>query len=294
MEYSKLENPPCEICGEGRSRRLFSAGKFSVIKCQNCGLVYTTPRPSEKEMMEHYAKEQRKIQPTEGPHGIKGVLQFMWYTYLRMMDREDLCLLKNVPPGRVLDIGCGFGDVLRELKNRGWEAHGIEINQIAAAQAKKFGLEIFVGQLSDARFPSKFFDAVILRHSLEHMYRPSEILKEVRRILKDNGVLLIEVPNVDSLEARIFKTRWALWNPPEHLYHFSRTTLELLLNKFKFCVSKVQYSPSPIGFLSSLDGMLRTNHKVENVVFSGFLYPFTSLISKVTPTYELRVLAKKS
>ena len=293
MGHSKLEYPPCEICSGRKTNRLFNIGKYSIVKCQKCGLVYTTPRPSESEMVKHYTKEKRKTLPALRPHAVRQIFREMWHAYKGAVSRKDPLLLEDYAAGKVLDVGCGFGELLRNLKKKGWQTYGIEINREAAKHAQEFG-KIFMNQLQKIKFPNRFFDAVILRHALEHVYHPSKLLGEIHRILKEDCPLAIEVPNVDSMEARIFKTRWPLWNPPEHLYHFSRGTLELLLRKTGFRIVRVSNSPSPIGILGSLDKLMGTSCKIDNPIFNALLYPFASFISKMTPTYALRVIAQKS
>ena len=289
----KLKYPACEICGERKTSRLFSIGGFNILKCLKCGLIYTSPRPSEDEMIKHYTGGKRELPPVARPRKVRQIFRQMWYAYITATSRKDPFMLEGYDAGRVLDVGCGFGESLKKLKEKGWQTYGIEINRGAAKHAQKFG-KIFTCELSDAKFPNCFFDAVLLRHVLEHVHHPSKILVEVRRIMKDDGVLVIEVPDAESIEARIFKARWPLWNPPEHLYHFSRGTLGPMLRKTGFRILEMSNSPSPVGILGGLDKIIKANGRIDNPIFNFLFYPFTSLVSKAAPTYALRGLAQKS
>ncbi len=85
--------------------------------------------------------------------------------------------------GNILDIGCGSGKYLVKLSN--WlTVFGLDVSEVAAVEAQKKGIDIFIGNLKDARYPSNFFDAIVMIHVLEHIYDPSELIKEIYRILK--------------------------------------------------------------------------------------------------------------
>ncbi|MEM3401730.1 MAG: class I SAM-dependent methyltransferase [Candidatus Hadarchaeales archaeon] len=287
---TRLECPACELCGEKKGEKVVDLGTFTIQRCKSCGLGYTSPRIPEKEMLKYYVSEQRKIHRTPKAEGITSFLRTAWYTYLSAI--KDPCMLEKVPPGKVLDVGCGWGEILEKLRKRGWETYGIEINRDAAKHAQGFG-RIYTCELTEAKFPKDFFDAVILRHVLEHVYHPLEILAEIHRILKTGGILVIEVPEIDSVEARIFKSFFPIWNPPRHLYHFSRSTLEAFLKKSGFMIVEISHSPSPIGFLSSLDKIFGTGQSFQHPFFTILFFPFTLMLSKIAPTCELRVVAKK-
>jgi SAM-dependent methyltransferase len=156
-------------------------------------------------------------------------------------------------PGTILDLGCGSGWFLEAMRSRGWNTHGVEISPSASRLGRESkGLQIFCGTLQDAKFPSEYFDYVRSNHSFEHMSLPNETLKEIHRILKPDGKLLIGVPNFESLNARIFKQYWWYLGAPVHPFTYSVKTLSQMLVKHGFSVTKVTYNSDYSGILGSL------------------------------------------
>ncbi|MBA3414964.1 MAG: class I SAM-dependent methyltransferase, partial [Chloroflexia bacterium] len=143
-------------------------------------------------------------------------------------------------PGRVLDIGCGNGDFLRFLKRRGWEVAGTDFSAEAAALARAKGIPVHRGDLASAAFPDRAFDVVTLWHVVEHLPHPHRELDEVERILRDDGLLVIEVPNSDCPTRRLCGTAWRQLDVPRHLQHFTPETLAAMLARSGFAVVRRQ------------------------------------------------------
>ena len=122
--------------------------------------------------------------------------------------KQELSFLNSLPPGRILDIGCGLGWLLSALKP-GWERHGVEVSRFAAEHASQWG-KIFVGELAEAKYPDEYFDVVVMYHVIEHMEDPVGAILEVRRILKLGGTLLLGTPDFDSGCARRFDENYRL------------------------------------------------------------------------------------
>jgi SAM-dependent methyltransferase len=173
-------------------------------------------------------------------------------------------------PGRMLDLGCGSGWFLREMQDRGWDVYGVEINSIAAELGRReAALNIFAGTLQQAGFPSNFFDYVRSNHSFEHISCPAETLDEMHRVLKPGGRLLIGVPNVASLNARVFGQYWWYLGAPVHPYNYSVNTLSLLLKKHHFAPIKVSYNSDYSGILGS--SQIWSNRKNGQISTRGAL-----------------------
>ena len=166
-------------------------------------------------------------------------------------------------PGRMLDIGCGAGWFISQMRDQGWEVKGVEPN-IAAAEfgRSKEGLDIFPGSLLEANFPPRAFDYVRMNHSLEHMAHPNEILDEVYRILADQGKLMIGVPNRDSFAARVFGRFWYHLALPLHAFTYSVQTLSQMLTKHNFEVEKVAFNTEQTPLLAGLQIYL-TRHRAS-------------------------------
>jgi 2-polyprenyl-3-methyl-5-hydroxy-6-metoxy-1,4-benzoquinol methylase len=201
---------------------------FKVAHCAECGLDVTTPQPAAEEIASYYptgyygAVEQRRFPQ------IVETLQNALYT-LRVREVEAVA---NSEPGRVLDVGCGRGELLQEFRRRGWEVQGTELSEQAASHARQtLNIPVTIGSLETIHFPANHFDAVTLWHVLEHVENPRALLAEINRILKPDGVLLVSVPNFGSLEARVSKDKWFHLDIPRHVTHFSDATLEEALNE---------------------------------------------------------------
>jgi SAM-dependent methyltransferase len=138
--------------------------------------------------------------------------------------------------GRLLDVGCATGVFLNGMRRTGkWEVFGVEPNASAADYARRrFGIEVHTGMLREAGYPDEHFDVVSLWHVIEHVLEPVADLREVRRILKPNGLLVLTTPNLDSFDARLFGRFWAGLETPRHLFVFSLSTLTRLLSGLGF------------------------------------------------------------
>jgi len=155
-------------------------------------------------------------------------------------------------PGRMLDLGCGSGWFMSGMRDRGWNTCGVEINTAAANLGREAaGLNIFAGTLSEAGFPSSYFDYVRSNHSFEHLTCPGDTLTEIYRVLRPDGKLLIGVPNVAGMNAKIFGEYWWYLGAPVHPFTYSVETLSRLLRKHCFAIEKVTYNSDYSGILGS-------------------------------------------
>jgi SAM-dependent methyltransferase len=141
-------------------------------------------------------------------------------------------------------------------------------------------LNVFTGTVEEAKFENDFFDVIILNNVLEHLFDPKTTLNEINRILKNNGTLVIGIPNANSFEAKIFKKYWSAWDLPRHLYHFTPNTIKSLLNKTGFQVLEIKFDNNPTVTLSSLR-LIFEERKINPLLGLGFSYPFASLMSVI-------------
>ena len=140
-------------------------------------------------------------------------------------------MTRHKSDGTLLDIGCAAGTFLVGMKRHGdWTLHGVELSPgVAEIARERHGLDVFTGTLEEAAYPDDTFDAITLWDVLEHLHDPAASLREIRRILKPGGVLIIRVPNLASWDARLFGDAWAGLDAPRHLYVFSPQTLSHML-----------------------------------------------------------------
>ena len=125
----------------------------------------------------------------------------------------------------ILDIGAGTGDFLSVCKNDNWNVLGIEPNEKARkiAESKKINLQ---ENLSEVK--NKKFDVITMWHVLEHVENLQEYIQQLKELLKENGTLLIAVPNYKSYDANYYKEFWAAYDVPRHLWHFSQASISKL------------------------------------------------------------------
>jgi SAM-dependent methyltransferase len=218
---------------------------YQVVTCAACGLRYTRPLPTELELTRLYCGEY---------YGEGQPRLLSWDTIRAALHRGVLQQRRRAllgrPPGRILDVGCGDGDFLAGLKRRGWQVSGIEFSDAAAALSRAKGIDIFQGDLASARFPNGSFDVVTFWHVLEHIPEPVPVLVEARRILRDDGLLVVEVPDSASLTFRLCRQHWFPLDVPRHLQHFTPATLNALLERVGFAPVRRQ-SLHPTDFLLS-------------------------------------------
>jgi len=135
---------------------------------------------------------------------------------------------------RLLDVGCGNGRFLMQMRAVGWEVCGVEPDPKSAAQAAAAGLDVRTGLLPDASLPGEHFDAVTLSHVIEHLHKPIETLHECRRILKPGGTISIATPNLGGQGHHVFGPDWFALDPPRHLVLFTPDSLRQALQMAGF------------------------------------------------------------
>ena len=214
----------CNACGGKDLVTGFSAGQFLIKACKSCGLKVATPIPTEHQLQEYYAKSYSySIMPIEECTVVE----------TRLLD--EIAALK--PSGKLLEIGCGKGFLLRAAKQIGFSAQGVELSPTSAEAARKnAGVPVFCGTTEEYLQTGKshMFDVVIARHCIEHLRDPRATLCKIGEMLAPGGMIAIVVPNSSSLASRLFGRYWEWMCPPAHLFHFSPKSLNALLASLQF------------------------------------------------------------
>lgn len=296
----------CNLCGaddpttiiRGKDKLYKKPGLFNVLKCNKCGLMYTNPRPDQKIISKYYPPEfwgLNEFEDNNKLRHLKNIFQQFNQILINLISHKMSIPFKT--GGKLLDIGCGKGEFLFEMKNKGWETYGIELSEVSATYAKeKFGLNIFRGTLEEASYPDKFFDGITLHQVLEHLPDPTLTLLEVRRIIKDKGLIAISVPDASSLDSLIFKENWYPWEVPRHFYHFSPETINLLLEKTGFEVLRITHDCHPGGILLSIKYFFEDkglNPLIGSLLVYPLVYPLSFINGKLGRSGSMAVYAKK-
>lgn len=233
-----LEYPVCNLCQSKDYDVLFDnmtyweyPGSFRVVSCRNCKLVFTNPRPVLAKIGQYYTQENYWGRDFDSKEKKYNDARERDTAYGMVYD----LLLKQKKKGKILDIGAGTGLFLSKLKELGWDVSGVEISPEAVKYAKKqYNISLKKGDVFDVAFPKNTYDVVVLNGALEHMYDPMKTLQLAYALLKNGGILIFSVPNVDSIGKAVFGSNWFPWQLPRHLYHFSPTTIRAYLKKITF------------------------------------------------------------
>lgn len=201
--------------------------QLKTVVCQRCGFVYLNPQIEQADLRQMYAGDYagtRKGMPGQyyiDRKDYDAEVKFRWF--------ERHCAPDK--PGRMLDIGSAAGNLLKAYEKRGWEVQGIEpTNHYVEYSRTELGLNVEQGFFEDGVFPPASFDLVVLSEVLEHIPNPSDSLVAIFKILKPNGILYLDTPNVWNPN----RLRLSRYFRGEHLHYFSPTTLSLMLQKIGF------------------------------------------------------------
>jgi 2-polyprenyl-3-methyl-5-hydroxy-6-metoxy-1,4-benzoquinol methylase len=262
--------PLCDVAGsplyDGLRDRLFGApGEWNLKRCPNskCGLLWLDPMPLEEDIGKAYenyfthaaAEGTQSSAPRGAPQRLAELFRssyrawrfnygddagkpFRWLFALPIMlsriecDGLDIPLRYLAVPnrGRMLDVGCGDGSVLKLANELGWNTEGVDFDPAAVANATRHGLSVRLGALKDQRYPENAFDLVLMSHVIEHVPDPLATIREIRRVLRPSGMLVATTPNAASLGHRHFGADWVALDPPRHLHIFTANGLAALAN----------------------------------------------------------------
>jgi SAM-dependent methyltransferase len=191
--------------------------------------------------------------------------------------------IKYVKHGKGLDIGCGNGKFIKDMNFLGWKFEGVEFNPIAVDICRKAGLKVFHGDLHSAAFKDDCFDLISARHVIEHIPDPLTFMKEMARILKNRGRLVIKTPNSKALGRGWFRTHWFDNDVPRHVILFCPANLKMLAERFGLRQILVKTFTGPRNILNSLDRLLvnqdKPYHKRKIYKLLARLYVFLAFIS---------------
>lgn len=162
-----------------------------------------------------------------------------------------------VPAGSLLDVGCGNGRFLRTMRSLGWVVNGVEFSDDGVRVCRKADLPVHHGDLASAGFPDAHFDVITVRHVIEHIPEPQLFVRELARILKPGGTLIMETPNSRALGRQWLSGNWFANEVPRHLFLYNPDALILLAEQHGLQRQSLELSTSPKILLNSLDYILQ-------------------------------------
>jgi SAM-dependent methyltransferase len=242
-----------------RERRYGFPGEFELVRCGGCGLVRTDPQP-ENPLAYYPGDEYYSFKAPAPP--TRRVRRRFQDAYGHSAGRRRIARatarwlspgMPPGPPGAILDVGCGSGEFLLSLQAAGWEVHGIEVSERAVHAAHESGLEaVDAGELPDTP-PGARYDVIRFWHALEHVESPAAQLEAARERLQKGGRLVLGVPNLGSLAARLSIQNWFYLDVPRHLWHFEPRTLVDLVERCGFRVESVRLESTATPVLGTID-----------------------------------------
>ena len=231
---------------------------FDLYHDEDLDMLITYPQPS----LENLGKYYESVDYISHTDSKRSLFEKCYHFIKSVALKNKLNLVNSLQPakGSILDIGAGTGDFLSVVKENGWNTIGVEPSEKAKAIAKRKGVS-FVEETSELENNS--FDVITMWHVLEHVPNLDNQIKELKRLLKPNGSLIIAVPNFKSFDAKQYGNFWAAYDVPIHFWHFSKTAIKKLFAKEDMELVKVL----PMKFDSFYVSLLSEKYKTGKMNF---------------------------
>ena len=256
---------------------------FDLYYDETLDMLITHPQPSLENLGKYYESEDY-ISHTDNK---RSLFEKLYHFIKGIALKNKLNLINSLQPqkGKILDIGAGTGEFLSVAKNDGWQTIGVEPSERAKSIAINKGVS-FVSATSELENQS--FDVISMWHVLEHVPDLDKQIKELKRLLKPTGTLIIAVPNFKSFDAKHYGKFWAAYDVPIHFWHFSKTAIKLLFEKEEMKLEKVlpmkfdsfyvsllseKYKSGKMNFVKAFFTGLQSNLKAKkNFEYSSHIY----------------------
>ena len=229
---------------------------FEIWVCEDCGLLYTSPRPVPEKIGEYYKSEayyshqENKI----------GLIPRIYESVKKVNLKHKVNLaIGGLEKGKLLDIGCGVGDFLQQIESKGWQCTGIEPSEDAAKIAKKrIQATIYKPEEIDTLI-DETYDVITMWHVLEHVDDLRTEVEQLFRLLKKGGRLVIALPNYKSYDATYYQDKWAAYDVPRHLNHFDKQTIVNIFNTKGLKIKNIEKLPWDAYYISFMSEKYKQN-----------------------------------
>lgn len=256
-----------------------SGNEYELRYDEKRDMLVTFPQPNMDELPEFYKSEDYISHTDSSRSFFERIYQWV-KTY--MIDKKIKWIEKEGTKGKdLLDIGAGTGDFLFRAKSKGWNVKGTEPNIKARELASKKGVKLIE---DSSGFSSASFDVITMWHVLEHVPNLEEQIKELKRLLKKDGLLVIAVPNFKSYDAKKYKNFWAAYDVPRHLWHFSRSSIQNIFDPYGLKIEKTRGLEFDAFYVSLLSEKYKSGSSFSiSALWTGLL---SNLKSKSTKEYS--------
>ncbi len=284
--FDGAQPSPCPACAGTRFRKLFTKKGRDFWKCESCGLEKQHPLPTLEELRDYYDRSY-----SEG----------MYKTFAdagemkRMTARQRLEELKPWSrPGRWLDVGCANGVFVEHVRSLGIEGEGIELSEVAVADARSRGLPVFRATVEEFA-PGHAYDTVTSFDVLEHVLDPLGYLGAVRKLMAPGGVAVLTMPDLSSLVRVAMGPRWYFYIPEEHLHYFDPRTVRAVLRRAGFEPIRVASTAKPLTYSYSLTQFAEYNPTIYRVLHAASRLMPKALLEAVVPLHigELMAIGRR-
>ena len=251
----------CNICGGNQFTTLLSCKDFTVsqedfllIRCKQCAVIITSPRPEEDKLGKYYQSEDYISHTSKA----NNFINFLYLNVRKITLQQKRKILESIAQQKtILDYGCGTGSLISYLQTKGWQVKGYEPD----ANARKLAQQNCI-VYDNPKTILETFDVITLWHVLEHTTEPNLTISLLSKLLKPRGKLVIAVPNHKSYDANYYKQYWAAYDVPRHLWHFNREAMEQLLQQHGFTLQKIE----PMKFDAYYVSLLSESYKKSSLL----------------------------
>lgn len=231
-----------------------SQESFAIVKCRQCDFLFTNPRPDQDNLYKYYQSENYISHTNKSNNPVNYVYKIARHFAINQKLR---LLAKYHKTGNLLDYGCGTGEFIKKGKEKGWDVTGYEPTA-GAYEGMDDSIKPYIFKSLDTTAYKKHFHVITLWHVLEHISDLEATMKQLKKMLRPDGILIIAVPNNESYDADHYKEFWAAYDLPRHLYHFSKKTMKQLITSHKLKLKTIYPMPLDAYYVSLLSEKYKT------------------------------------
>lgn len=230
-------NITCNLCGSNNPKKLYNKNKFDILKCNDCGLIFTN-FPDNLSIEKIYTGDYFEGGAVDGYANYGSTEAILKKEFTGNFNKLKTLKKQN---SNLLELGCAYGFFLDIAKNY-FKCSGIEISEHAANIAISKNLNVKQGDFLKLQdFVNEQYDIIAMFDLIEHLSDPRNTIKKIHEKLAPEGVIIITTGDVGSVLSKIMKKNWRLLTPPQHLFYFSKKTIRMLLEQNGFKILSIDY-----------------------------------------------------